>query len=132
MQTPPLMTDRPALLRNRARADAGALFLHEEVLAEVEERLAEVNRAFTDVAVVTGFPALWARPGAVVLPDDEVLGLTPQGHDLVIHGLALHWANDLQRARKSDRKVPRPRLPRCTASRDSIWSEISCQTSGGR
>ena len=94
MQTPPLMTDRPALLRNRARADAGALFLHEEVLAEVEERLAEVNRAFTDVAVVTGFPALWARPGAVVLPDDEVLDLTPQGHDLVIHGLALHWAND--------------------------------------
>lgn len=94
MQTPPLMTDRPALLRQRARADAGALFLHDEVRAEVEERLAEVNRRFTAPAVVTGFPQVWDMPGAKVVPDDEVLALAPQGHDLVIHALALHWAND--------------------------------------
>ena len=94
MQTPPLMTDRPALLRQRARADAGALFLHDEVRAEVEERLAEVNRRFTSPAVVTGFPQVWDMPGAEVVPDDEVLALAPQGHDLVIHALALHWAND--------------------------------------
>lgn len=94
MQTPPLMTDRPALLRQRARADAGALFLHDEVRAEVEERLAEVNRRFTQPAVVTGFPQVWDMPAAAVVPDDEVLALTPQGHDLVIHALALHWAND--------------------------------------
>jgi SAM-dependent methyltransferase len=94
MQTPPLMTDRPALLRNRARANADALFLHEEVLAEVQERLAEVNRAFTDMAVVTGFPAIWSVMGAATLPDDEVLALAVGGHDLVIHALGLHWAND--------------------------------------
>ena len=94
MQTPPLMTDRPALLRNRARTEAGALFLHDEVRAEVEERLAEVNRRFTSPAVVTGLPQVWGLPGAVVMPDDEVLPLAVQGHDLVIHALALHGANE--------------------------------------
>lgn len=95
----PRLTDRPALLRQRARAwrlPAPALFLHEEARAEVEERLASVNRTFTDVAVVTGFPALWREwlPGARVVPDDETLDLAPGAFDLVIHALALHWADD--------------------------------------
>jgi hypothetical protein len=41
MQTPPPLTDRPALLRNRARAArAPALFLQEEAADEIQERLA--------------------------------------------------------------------------------------------
>jgi SAM-dependent methyltransferase len=28
------------------------------------------------------------------VPDEEVLALTPQAHDLVIHAMGLHWAND--------------------------------------
>ena len=94
MPTPPILTDRPALLRHRARAKPDALFLHAEVVAEVEERLAEVNRRFTQPALVTGFPDVWAMPGAVVVPDDDVLTLHPGDHDLVIHALGLHWAND--------------------------------------
>lgn len=88
------MTDRPALMRHRTRATA--LFLQQEAVTEVQERLIEVNRAFTAPAVVTGFPALWraALPGAVVVADDEVLALQPGRHDLVIHALSLHWAND--------------------------------------
>ena len=70
-----------------------ALFLHEEVADEVQERLREVNRAFTAPAFVGGFPT-FAPPGAVVVPDDEVLALQPGAHDLVVHALALHWAND--------------------------------------
>lgn len=92
MQTPTL-TDRAALTRQRARATPDALFLHEEVRAEAQERLAEVNRTFTAPAVVSGFPGLW-RDWPVVVPDDDVLALTPGAHDLVIHALALHWAND--------------------------------------
>ncbi len=48
------------------------------------------------MAVVTGFPALWREwmPQAKVVPDDEVLDLAPGAHDLVIHALALHWADD--------------------------------------
>lgn len=94
MTTPPLLTDRSALLRNRARAKADALFLHDEVAAEVQERLIEVNRTFTAPAVVTGFPPVWPMPGARVVADDDVLDLPVAGHDLVIHALGLHWAND--------------------------------------
>ena len=59
----PSLTDRPALLRNRARANAlGPVdFLHRIVADEVQDRLAEVNRQFTAPAVVTrpaGFLAL--------------------------------------------------------------------------
>jgi SAM-dependent methyltransferase len=90
----PQLTDRPALARNRARATAH--FLQHDGIAEVQERLIEVNRTFTAAAIVTGFPQLWENvlPGSITLPDDEALSLTPGAHDLVIHALALHWAND--------------------------------------
>lgn len=96
---PPALTDRAALARNRARArraPAPARFLHDEALAEVQERLAEVNRRFTRPAVVTGWPEVWATafPGARVVPDDPVLDLAEGAHDLVLHALALHWADD--------------------------------------
>ncbi|MGR3542476.1 MAG: methyltransferase domain-containing protein [Hasllibacter sp.] len=90
----PLLTDRAALARNRARADPGALFLHREARAEIEDRIALVNRTFTDPAVVTGFPDEWALPGARVVPDDDTLDLRPGSHDLVVHAMALHWADD--------------------------------------
>lgn len=102
MPDPAPLTDRTALARQRARARAqGAdLFLHRAAADEIEERLAEVNRWFTAPAVVTGFADFWRErlqsrlPGARVVGDDEVLALTPGTHDLVIHALALHWAND--------------------------------------
>lgn len=94
---PPRLTDRPALDRFRARARrAPALFLHEEVADEVQERLAEVNRSFTAPAIVTPFPEIWEGrlPGARIVADTEVLDLVPGSHDLVVHALALHWADD--------------------------------------
>lgn len=96
-QRPPALTDRPALERFRARARrAPAFFLHEEAADEVQERLAEVNRTFTAPAVVTPFPEVWEGrlPGARLIPDTEVLDLEPGAHDLVVHALALHWADD--------------------------------------
>lgn len=90
----PLLTDRAALARNRARARADALFLHREARAEVEDRIALVNRTFTAPAVVTGFPSEWALPGARLVADDAVLDLAPEAHDLVVHAMALHWADD--------------------------------------
>jgi SAM-dependent methyltransferase len=94
MNTPPPLTDRLALARNRARATA--FFLQDAAIAEVQERLTEVNRTFTDVAVVTGFPDLWAKglPAARLVADDYRLALTSAAHDLVIHALSLHWAHD--------------------------------------
>ncbi len=94
---PPALTDRAALARFRARALRNpALFLHDEAADEVQERLIEVNRRFTAPAVVTPFPAIWQDrlPGATIVPDAELLDLQPGAHDLVIHALALHWADD--------------------------------------
>lgn len=94
----PQLIDRPALLRQRARAlrQGHADLFHQIAADEIEDRLAEVNRTFTAPAIVTGFPALWSArfPGATVVPDDEILSLRPGAHDLVIHALALHWAED--------------------------------------
>lgn len=95
MPSPPILTDTAALGRNRTRARPEALFLQKGAVAEVEERLLEVNRTFTAPAVVAAFPQLWAeKPGWRVLPEAERLGLGPGAHDLVVHAMGLHWAND--------------------------------------
>lgn len=96
MENMPQLTDRAALLRNRARADEDGLFLLELVAAEIKERLIEVNRTFTSIAIVTGFPGFWQAqfPDATVVSDEETLALEPASFDLVLHMMALHWAND--------------------------------------
>ncbi|MEY3960256.1 MAG: hypothetical protein RIR14_910, partial [Pseudomonadota bacterium] len=101
---PPLLTDRKTLAQHRARATE--LFLHHEVMAEVQERLLEVNRTFTAPVVVTGFPALWSEYPAIA--DEETLALEPGAHDLVIHALALHWANDPVGQLVQSRRALRP------------------------
>ena len=92
----PQITDRAALMRNRARASDEAMFLHSQAADELDERLNEVNKTFTSPAIVTGFPQFWSDrfPDARIVADDEVLELAPQAHDLVIHAMSLHWAND--------------------------------------
>ena len=96
METLPQITDRTALTRNRARHQPGALFLHDTVAAELQERLTEVNKTFTSIAIVTGFPDFWQSqfPDAHVVEDAETLDLDAAAYDLVIHAMALHWAND--------------------------------------
>jgi len=113
MTQPPRLTDRDTLLRNRARAlrsDAPALFLQEEAVLEVKERLIGVNRTFTSPALVTGFPDLWqnAFPQAAIVTDDAVLALEPGAHDLVIHAMTLHWADDLVGQLVQCRRALRP------------------------
>ena len=97
MTNPPRLTDRDALIAHRRRAaDAPVLFLQEAAADAVEERLEEVNRSFKDVAIVTAWPEVWADrfPQATVVSDDETLALKADAHDLVIHAMTLHWAND--------------------------------------
>jgi len=97
MQSAAQLTDRKDLLRNRARATkAAAMFLHAEAAREVQERLNLVNRTFTAPVIISGFADQWAGivPGATHIADDETLDLVANSHDLVIHAMALHWAND--------------------------------------
>jgi SAM-dependent methyltransferase len=103
MQTAPALFDTDLLARRRARAGrgTGADFLHEAMATEVSERLKEVNRTFTAPAVVGPRAALWSRLLACDRlgephhgPDTDPLGLAEGTHDLLVHALALHWAND--------------------------------------
>lgn len=97
MSAPSRLIDRTALLRNRARArHEPALFLRERMVADIQERLSEINRTFTSPALVSPFPEIWADalPEATIAADDEVLALAPGAHDLFIHDLCLHWSED--------------------------------------
>ena len=99
MNRQPDLTDRVALTRNRDRARkmaAPATFLQEEAVMEIQERLSLVNKSFIAPAIVTGWPELWDGivSNAVIVSDSETLELEPGAHDLVIHAMSLHWAND--------------------------------------
>ena len=122
MAEPHKITDRAALLRQRARAAKiaePALFLHEHLASLIEERLTEVNRSFTAPAVVAPFPHVFGDllPAAKTVPDDEILDLESGAHDLVVHAMALHWANDpvgqIVQARRA--RARRMRCSRLTA-----------------
>ncbi len=97
MNTPPQLTDRNALLKHRARA-ARALetFLFDQIADEMHERLQEVNRPFTQVAVVSGFPDYWRThfPEADHVLDEDVIAIDLGKYELVVHAMAMHWAND--------------------------------------
>lgn len=95
-QVPPKLVDRAALSRFRNRATPDGRFLIEATAVEIQERLELVNRTFSAPAVVSGQPDVWAGflPGMTHVADDELLSLNPGAHDLVIHALSLHWAND--------------------------------------
>jgi SAM-dependent methyltransferase len=97
MQPNPRLTDARALAAHRARANLEeAGFLHEEALVELQERLNDVNRRFTAPAVVTDFPKIWGQlaPSARLVPPAETLDLSEASHDLVVHAMTLHWADD--------------------------------------
>ncbi|UWQ79268.1 methyltransferase domain-containing protein [Leisingera sp. S132] len=95
-QAPLQLFDRRALEAHRSRRQQEALFLHYMARVEAEDRLSLVNRSFTAPAVVCPFPEVWERfgPEAKIVADEEVLDLEDGAHDVVIHAMCLHWAND--------------------------------------
>lgn len=92
----PLMTDPAALAQRRARARRTAMFLHEAAADEIEDRMATVNKSFRSTAIVAGLADFWESrlQGDQIVTDSDTLALTPAAHDLVIHAMSLHWAND--------------------------------------
>ncbi len=90
------LCDRAALERFRKRAGPDAMFLHDEAQLDLQDRLTLVNRAFNAPAIVSGHPAIWCdfQQEAHVIADTDTLDLEPGAHDLLIHAMSLHWAND--------------------------------------
>ncbi|MEM9433547.1 MAG: methyltransferase domain-containing protein [Pseudomonadota bacterium] len=72
------------------------MFLHSEALDEINEKLTDINRTFTTIAIVTGFKDFWtsAFPNAEITADTDELDLALESYDLVIHAMSLHWSND--------------------------------------
>lgn len=88
--------DQSAMLRNRKRAQIDSLFLQELARDEINDRIGMVNKPFNAAGIIAAFPDLWRGhiTGAVVVPETDVIPLGVAQHDLVIHALGLHWAND--------------------------------------
>ena len=108
---PTRITDRAALDRNRARARrAPVTFLHEAARADLEDRLAMVNRRFTAPAVVSPMPEVWEglAPGARHVAPAETLDLGEGAQDLLVHAMDLHWADDPVGQLVQSRRALRP------------------------
>ena len=97
MQDSNILVDRKALEMSRSRViGRDECFLHDLVISEIKDRIQNINRDFQLIAIVTGLPAPWRKafPKATIIEDKEKLNLSQSYYDLVIHGMALHWAND--------------------------------------
>ena len=92
----PVLTDLKALHLHRARANADGMFLHQTAADEVEDRLQLVKKPFSKMGLITGFADFWESrlPNMTTLPDDDTLSVEPASYDLLVHAMALHWAND--------------------------------------
>lgn len=93
----PELFDREGLSRLRERVRRAPVdFLRVAAIEDVQQRLIEVNREFKSVAIIGPRPDLWDNvfQDAVHVLDDDILNLEVDSHDLVIHDLCLHWAND--------------------------------------
>lgn len=104
------LTDRSILDLHRKRAMAAPVdFLQVAAADEVQERLQEINRPFTEPVIVSGWPDIWVnRVAGPTIRDDETLSLEPQSHDLIIHAMSLHWANDIVGQLVQCRRALRP------------------------
>ena len=93
---PPELFNTTVQSAKRARATKEGMFLQELSRDEILERLEAVNRSFTKIAIVTGFPEIWnaSVPEATIIPDEDILDLEVGAYDLVIHSIALHHCND--------------------------------------
>ena len=92
-----ILVDRKALEMHRDRAvGRDEYFLHELAIEEIKDRLCSINRDFRSIAIVSGLSTPWGQafPKATIIEDKENLNLANCKYDLIIHGMALHWAND--------------------------------------
>src|SRR5689334_5008061 len=128
MTDSPIIFDRLLQRRRRSRAAASpANFLLEHVASELVDRLSVVLRRF-DVGVDLGTPGdavrmslrrlgavgtivgadVIARSKPFVVADEEALPFRDSSLDLVVSGLALHFANDLPGVLAQIRRALKP------------------------
>ncbi|MGI9390059.1 MAG: methyltransferase domain-containing protein [Boseongicola sp.] len=97
MTDTPRLTDRSALELHRDRARRKPeYFVYHEAATDLEERVSEVNKSFNSPAIIGGltdpFRAIWSE--ATCVADAPEIALEHDSHDLILHAMALHWADD--------------------------------------
>src|SRR5581483_9491956 len=113
--TAPVLFDRALLARRLARAQklGPAAFLLDRVAEDMAERLAAVNREFTEVADI------WTPGEGLLLPTlsvrhvdigsgDETLLLAPASLDLAVSALGFQFVNDLPGVLAQVRRALKP------------------------
>ena len=113
--TAPVLFDRALLARRlvRARKLGPAAFLLDRVREDLVERLAAVNRSFTEAADIwtpgegLSLPQLNVRH-VDIISSDETLPLTPASLDLVVSALAFQFVNDLPGVLAQIRRALKP------------------------
>ncbi|WP_252731272.1 SAM-dependent methyltransferase [Lentibacter algarum] len=85
-------------MQKRKRASIGkADFVSLAALDEVQYRLDLVNRTFKKPLLAGWQGGLWAEQLASFdqTEDAETLDVSSKTHDLIVHGMSLHWSNDI-------------------------------------
>jgi SAM-dependent methyltransferase len=112
--TAPVLFDRALLGRRLARAQklGPATFLLDRVREDMAERLAAVNRAFTEAADIWTPGAGLSLPGLgirhVDIAGEETLPLAPATLDLAVSALAFQFVNDLPGVLAQIRRALKP------------------------
>jgi len=110
----PILFDRALLARRLGRAKklGPATFLLDRVHEDIAERLAAVNRAFTEVADIWTPGAGLSLPGRgikrVDIAAEEALPLAPASLDLAVSALAFQFVNDLPGVLAQIRRALKP------------------------
>src|SRR5262249_47770699 len=111
----PVLFDRALLVRRIARAKrlGPATFLLDRVAEDMAERLAAVNRAFTELADIwtpgEGLSLPGIKAGHIDIGSgDETLSLALASLDLVVSALAFQFVNDLPGVLAQIRRALKP------------------------
>jgi hypothetical protein len=84
--------------QTRAKKIGFVDFLDKAITRQASDRLIQINKNFLKPAIIGGKADFWAKElnmsEALLIDDNEFLGLKEKSHDLIIHALSLHWYND--------------------------------------
>jgi SAM-dependent methyltransferase len=110
----PILFDRALLARRLARAKklGPATFLLDRVAEDMAERLAAVNREFSEVADIwtpgEGLPMPELKVRHIDIAGDETLPFAPASLDLAVSALAFQFVNDLPGVLAQIRRALKP------------------------
>ncbi|MEM7240695.1 MAG: SAM-dependent methyltransferase [Pseudomonadota bacterium] len=97
MQNPPELFDLELYHKRQKRVVKEALFLHDQAIEIIQERLEEVNKPFQKIGIIGAQAEYWEKKMGIradTINLDDFLNLKEAHYDLIIHAMGLHVLND--------------------------------------